>query len=519
MLFKEISTCFNNIENTSSRLEMSDFLAELLEKIHSDEIKKIVYLIQGKIAPTFEGKEIGFGEKLVAEAITKSTGYTREEVDKKFNELGDIGETVELLLEKKKQESLFREELTLEKVFSNLKKMSILEGTGSQSRKIKILAELFNSATSVDAKYIARIPLGSIRLGIGDPTIMDSLAIIFVEKELKKEFFRKKIEKKLKEKKEEKRVEELKQRAKIALREKIEKAYNLHSDLGEISEILKTFGIEGLKKVKIKPGVPIRQAAAERLKGAKEIIEKIGPCAVESKYDGFRLQISKDGDSIKIFSRQSEEVTTIFPEIIEGVKEQLDCKKCVVEGEALAFNENSQEYYSFQITIQRKRKYEIEKKAKEFPLKLFIFDVLCVDEENYMKKKFVDRRKKLESILKKGKTIQLSEMKLVNNEKELNDFFEEKVSQGLEGVMAKKLDAPYTAGARKYAWVKLKRSYKSHLQDSMDLTIIGYYSGKGKRTQFGLGALLVAAYNKKEDSFESIAKVGTGLTDEMLEQL
>ena len=205
--------------------------------------------------------------------------------------------------------------------------MSILEGTGSQEQKKKLLAELFNYATPIEAKYIARIPLGSIRLGVGDPTIMDAFAIILAKQENKNYL---------------EKSEEERRKIKIELREKIENAYNVDSDLGELCKILQEKGIKGLKEIKIKPGKPIRPTAAERLPNAKEIIEKLGKCAVEAKYDGFRLQLSNDGEKIKIFSRQSEDITQMFPEIIEAAQKEIKAKTCIIEGEALAFNESTQ---------------------------------------------------------------------------------------------------------------------------------------------------------------------------------
>ena len=505
MLFSEIATYFNKIEEIKSRLEITDVLVELFESISTSEIKRTIYLIQGQIAPTFKGQEIGFGEKMIAEGLAKATGYTRKEVDKLFTQIGDFGEVAEKLVKERKQGALFSNPLTIEKVFFNLERMSNEEGKGSQELKKKILAELFNSASPIEAKYIARIPLGNIRLGIGDPTIMDAFAIILA-KENNKNW--------------QELNDDEKRKIKVEFREKIEGAYNVFSDLGTICELIKENGAKGLEKIKLSPGTPIRPTAAERLPSSKEIIEKLGKCAVEAKYDGFRVQLSKNGDDIKIFSRQSEDITPMFPELIEAAKKQLP-KSCIVEGEALAVNQDSNEYYPFQITIQRKRKYDIEKKSKEYPLKLFLFDVVFVDGKNYMNQTYLERREKLESIIKKddNQIITLSEMKLIDNPKDLEDFFEEKIAQGLEGIIAKDLNAPYIAGARKYAWIKLKRSYKGSLEDTVDLTIIGYYDGKGKRTQFGIGAVLAATYNKENDTFESIAKIGTGMTEEVLKEL
>jgi DNA ligase 1 len=504
MEFKLIADYFDKIENVASRLEMTKFLSELIEQIPPEEIKQIIYLLQGQIAPNFKGREIGFGEKLIAEGIAKTTGFSKKEVNDRFSKVGDLGTVAEELIKTKKQGALFSTPLTLSKVFSNFEKISQKEGTGSVETKLKLIAELFNSASPAEGKYIARIPLGNIRLGIGDSTIMDAFALMFAKQEtldwdeLK---------------------EEAQRKIRIPMKNDIETAYNVYSDLGSIAYLLKTKGMSGLTEVSIQPGTPIRPAAAERLPNATEIIEKLGKCAVEAKYDGFRVMISKDGDNVKIFSRQSEDITDMFPEIILAVRENIKAKKCFIEGEALAFNNETNEFYPFQITIQRKRKYDIEKKAKEYPLKLFLFDVVLIEDKNLMNEPFHVRRKLLSELVAENDLINLSDMKIIDEPKELEKFFEEKIAQGLEGIIAKDLEAPYIAGTRKFAWIKLKRSYKGTLDDTLDLVIIGYFKGKGKRTKFGLGALLVAAYNKEDDTFESIAKIGTGMTEDVLTEL
>jgi DNA ligase-1 len=275
----------------------------------------------------------------------------------------------------------------------------------------------------------------------------------------------------------------------------------------------------GLKKIGIKPGIPIRPTLAERLPKADDIIKKIGKCAVEAKYDGFRFQIHKDREKVMLYSRQSENITEMFPEIVAGVKKQVKAEKAILEGEALAVNDETGDYYPFQVTITRKRKYGVKELSKELPLKLFLFDVMFLDGKNLMSHPFQERREKLEKLLKKGEVVKLTQTIVTENPEELEDFFEKSIEQGLEGIIAKDLKAKYIAGARKFAWIKLKRSYKGELQDTVDLTIIGYFKGKGKRTQFGLGALLTACYDQASDSFKSVAKIGTGITEKQLQEL
>tara|TARA_Y100000310_G_scaffold344081_1_gene455010 strand:- start:1230 stop:3071 length:1842 start_codon:yes stop_codon:yes gene_type:complete len=519
MDFSELVGYFDKIENVSSRLEMTIILAELFEKSKKDEIKKIVYLSQGILGPNHIALEAGLGEGLIEQGLAKANGYSKEEIKKSYKELGDLGLVAEKYSEKKKQQALFSEKLSIKKVFENFIKMSNLEGKGSQESKLKMFAELLNSASPKEARYIARIPLGNLRLGAGDPTLMDSLAANYLSEFTKNKKIVEEIESELKEKKEEKRKEEFERKAKARIRKIIETRYNIHSDLGAIAEKLKEKGLKGLDDLQIKPGTPIRPTLAERLPTAKEIVEKIGKCIVEAKYDGFRLQVHKKKNEVTIFSRQSENMTEMFPDIVEAVKKQIKSDEAIFEGEALAFNEETQEYFPFQITIQRRRKYDIEKKAVEFPLKLFVFDIMFFDGTNWMEKPFIERRKKLESMIGKGNLIEPTKSIFTDNPEKIEKFFLENVESGLEGIIAKDPNAEYIAGARKYAWIKLKRSYKGELNDSVDVTIIGYFEGRGKRTQFGIGGVLTAVYDSETDSFKSVAKIGTGMTEEILKEL
>ncbi len=519
MLFQRLAEYFEKIEKASSRLEMTELLAELFRKTNKENVRRVIYLAQGGLGAKHERKEIGLGEKLVMEAMAKSSGYRKEEIAAEYREKGDLGLVAEKLAEKRRQKSLFTEKLTIEGVFGKLKRVALSEGKGSKELKLKRMAELFNSASPVEAKYLARIPLENLRLGIGDPTIMDAFAIAFLKEGKKDKRLLREAEKVLEARGAKLEETEVERQLKFKVREKIEEKYNIHSDLGGIAELLKEKGLKGLEKVKISPGIPIRPTLAERLSSSEEIVKKIGKCAVEAKYDGFRLSVHKDGEKVVIFSRQSENVTEMFPEITEAVKEQVKAKEAIFEGEALAVNEETQEYRPFQVTMQRKRKYGVNETAKKFPLKLFVFDLMYADGKNLMNEAFKKRRPELEKILKKGGTIELTDAIVTDNPKKIDKFFQANVEKGLEGIIAKDLNARYVAGARKFAWIKLKRSYKGELSDSVDAVILGYFKGRGKRAQFGLGGLLTGVYSEKEDKFKSIAKIGTGMSEKMLQKL
>ncbi|MEM4598380.1 MAG: ATP-dependent DNA ligase [Candidatus Diapherotrites archaeon] len=510
MKFLQIAEVMEEIEGISSRIEMTGKLADLFRKAKADEIDKIIYLMQGRVAPAYKGLEVGIGENFVIDAISKTTGYSEVDVKRHYKESGDLGIVAQKLVKEKKQRSLFSEELTLEKVFLNFYKISSSSGPGSQELKIKLLSELINSAQPIEAKFIVRIPLNTLRLGIGDPTILDALAEINIDE------FTKKNPLLVKELSKDYSGAELHRQVRARLREKIEEKYNIHSDLGVIAKKLKEKGLKALDEISITLGIPIRPTLAERLSTAKEIIEKLGKCAVEGKLDGFRMQIHKNGEKITIFSRRQENMTFMFPEIVDGVAKQIREKKAIVEGEAIAYDENTGQFFPFQVTMQRKRKYDVHHFAEKYPLKLFLFDVMYVNGESTMDRPFIERRKILEGLVKEGNIVDLTELRVVSDAKELENYFTYCIERGLEGIIAKDLNEKYIAGARKFAWIKLKRSYKGELSDTLDLVIIGYYKGRGARAKFGIGALLCAVYNTKNSVFESIAKIGSGLTEEQL---
>ncbi len=488
MKFRYLAEKFRELEGTTKRLEMTDLLAEIFEKADAEEIDKIIYLIQGQVKPPFKGIDIGLGEKYIERAVAIATGYSQEEVSEKFSDTGDLGEAASDLKEKELQQSLGQRELTVKDVYEGFMKIAKASGEGSEDRKIKIMAELINNASPLEAKYITRIPLDKLRLGIGDPTIMDSLSVM--------------------------------KKGDKSLREDLQRGYNLCSDLGKVANTFMEKGIEEVKNIEVEVFNPIRPALAERLKSEEEIIEKHGKTAVEGKYDGFRLECHKKGDEVKLFSRRLDDMTHMFPELVQAIKE-LDQEELIFEGEAMSYNEEEERFRSFQKTMRRRRKYKVDEMAEKYPLKLFIFDLMYLEGEDYTKKKYLKRRKKLEEIFKtdEEKTLRISDMKLTDNPEELEKLFKEKVKQGLEGIIAKDPEASYKAGSREWKWIKLKKSYEGELTDTIDILIAGYYKGKGSRTQFGFGGLLGCVYNKEKDRFETITKVGTGFTEEQMKKL
>jgi len=480
MKFLRLVEYFEKLDATTKRLEMFDILSDLFKEARADDIDKIIYLSQGQLLPPFHGLEMGMSEKYLIRAISDATNTPTKKVEEAFKKTGDLGETAEELIKGKGQN------LTVKKVYEELTDAARTSGAGSVEKKVGFLSNLFKGVSSKEAKYIARFVIGRLRLGIGDPTVLEALALAHGDR---------------------------------ALRPELERAYNLCSDLGLVAKTLLEKGMEGVKKFHVRVGYPIRMALCERLPSAEDIIKKIGKAAVEAKYDGFRVQLHKDKDHIEMFSRNLERTTHMFPEIKEAVRKYINADTAIIEGEALAYNEATGELFPFQVTIQRKRKHGIEELAKTYPLRYFAFDLLYVDGEDYTPKPFEERREKLKKIIKKNPVISLSELLITDDHEEITKYFDDAVSRGLEGLVAKRLDASYAAGSRNFNWIKLKRSYRGELADTIDVCIVGYFRGKGTRASFGVGALLGAVYDPKTDTFETVSKVGSGFTEDEFTRL
>jgi len=487
MEYSILAESFEKMESTRKRLELTQFLVELFEKTPHEVISKIVYLIQGKIRPDFEGIELGVAEKLAIRAISKSSGITIKKIEEEYNKGGDLGHAAEIILEQKTQTTFLVENITVERVYETLFKIAKLGGSKSQDMKIKYISSLLNDANPLEASFILKILLGTLRLGIAENTVMDALAIAYSgDKENRK---------------------------------LLQHAYNVSSDLGKVAEIIAIEGIQGIEKFKINLFNPIRPMLADRVKSEKEVIEKIGnEFAIEYKLDGERVQIHVEGEKIELFSRSLEKISNYYPDIIEKIPKIIQAENAILEAEIVAINENTGDFLPFQELMHRRRKYKIEKAVTEYPITVNFFDILYCNGKNCTELNYSERRKKLENIVKENEFAKYIPMTIAKNENEIQEFFENSINAGSEGLMLKMLDKPYQAGSRGSHWLKLKREYRNELGDSLDLVVIGGFFGKGRRTG-SYGTLLLSTYDENTDTFPSICKVGTGFTDESLDQL
>lgn len=475
MKFAELVGYLAKLESTSKRLEMTRILGDLFRAAEPDDMAAIVYLTQERLGPAYEPVEFGMGEALIAQAIAQVTGAPVADVKKLYKEKGDYGDVAESLLKGKGKD------LEVETVFGRLRDIALTGGEGTVEKKVSLLASLLKDVSAHESRYLLRIPMGRLRLGVGDVTVLDGLS--------------------------------WSETGDKSLRPALERAYNIASDLGLVATTFREGGVKGLGKLKISVGRPIRMELAERAKSAQEIIDRLGPCALEPKVDGFRVQAHKNGDKVRLFSRNLEETTDMFPDVADAVRAQLKAKKAIVEGEAIAFDPDTGDLRPFQETMQRKRKYGIDEMRTSLPLKLLAFDVLYVDGKDVTGEPYSERHRRLGELIAPGPGIQLIEQQLVSEPHAVDEFFMTKIEAGLEGLMAKRLDSTYVAGARNFNWMKFKRAYQGHLRDTVDVVIVGYLRGRGQRARFGIGALLCAVYDKPNDRFRTVGKVGSGLSD------
>ncbi len=481
MTFSELSNYFDKLESTSSRLTLIDILSQLFKKTPPDSIDKVIYLLQGRVAPFFAPLEMGMADKMVEQSIALAFGIQKEVVIKENGLKGDLG-LVAKDLSQKYRHSNKKEDLTVVQVFDSLTQLTTISGVGSVDKKITLLKVLLEHMDPVSAKHLVRIPLGNMRLGIGDPTILDALASAkFGDK---------------------------------GHRKLLEGAYNRTSDLGLIGKILFEKGLDSVQKLNVTIGKPIRSELCERLPNAQKVIEKMIEVDAQFKYDGFRVQIHKNNDEITMFSRNLENMTHMFPELIEGARKQINAKTAILDTEALAFNPESEEFLPFQETTKRRRKYDIDEMAKRLPLKAFVFDILYKNSKSLIDEPLSKRIEILKETIRGDEILIVTKNQVLKDSKKLQLLLDDAITKGLEGLVVKKLESPYVAGGRNFNWVKLKRHSNGELKDTIDCVILGYIFGRGKRAEFGAGALLVGVYDNKKDEFVSVSKIGTGLTDE-----
>ncbi len=476
---------YEELQSTSKRLEKTAIIANLLQKTKEDNLEIITLLLRGKVFPAYDDRKIGIASKLVVKALSISTGMTADNITKEWKQLGGLGKVAEKISKTKVQATLFSSKLSVEKVFKSIQKLSTIEGKGSVDIKLKVISELFSSASPLEAKYLTRTLLEDLRIGVGDGALRDAIVWAYFPKEKAEQ-------------------EEDKDAYKEVL-ELVEHAYEVTNDFGKTAKAAAK-GRKALRQMTLTTGTPPKVMLFQKAKDFEDAFETVGtPCAIEYKYDGFRVQIHKQQQDIKLFTRRLEDVTKQFPEVVQWVQEDITAKSCILDGEIIGIDSKGH-YLPFQHISQRiKRKHNIDQLVKKIPVIVRLFDIMQVEENNLLKEPFQQRREHLKDIVKEEKNLHLAEQIITSSPKEAKDFYEKAIKKGNEGVMMKKLDAPYKPGSRVGYGVKIKS-----VMETLDLVIVAAEWGEGKRANW-LSSFTLAC--KDGDDFREIGKVGTGFKE------
>ena len=476
MLFSKFSQYLERLEKTASRLEITAILRELFKETSKSEIKEVVYLSLGILAPNYESILLNLAEKMIARSISIAYDKDLEKVTKLYKKVGDLGVVAEQLSQSTVHSNrpTSWSQFTVSEVFQKLLVIAKDGREGSQDRKVEKMAELLKSLNSLSVRYVARIPVGKLRLGFSEKTVLDALGVGDEE-------------------------------------------YNIHPDIGFIAELSKR---NELGNVMPKVGVPVVPMLAARLNSTTEMIKKMGEVSVEPKFDGLRIFIHyKRPNIIKIFTRNMNAIDiNTFPELL-GIGKFIKADEVILDTEAVGLDPKRQMFVDFQKTVSRRRKHEIEKNSAEIPLQFQVFDILLIDGKSLIKEEYVKRREELVRIIKNGKLLKVDENTITTDPEVIKNLHLKYLKMGLEGVVVKKANGKYVSGRTGWNWVKMKEEegQDGRLSDTLDCIVMGYFVGKGKRAQFGLGKILVGI--KDSDVIRTLTKVGTGLTEDMLVQI
>ncbi len=484
MEYLQLCDVYEDLEKNNSRLKKIEILSKFLKKIKNYKNKEIVYLLQGKVFPDYSEKEFGISEKLCIKALIKASGVSGGEIVKKWKKIGDLGKVAEEVMNKKKQDTLFTNKLTTEKVIDNLKRLPELIGKGTVDKKLSLISELLTSASGIEAKYIIRTLLSDLRIGVGSGTLRDSIVeACFDEKDKENT-------------------------------EAVQDAYDKITDFALVFEKA-CEGLKSLLLTELMPGKAVKVMLFPKEKNFEDGFERVGkPCLIDYKYDGFRMMVNKDSNGeIKIFTRRLDEVSKQFPEVVDYVKKYIKGDSFILDSEAVGYDSKTKAYQPFQNISQRiKRKYDIEVLAKKLPIELNVFDILYYNGKSLIKTKFKERREIIEKIVKKQEfKIRPSEAIITDSVEEAQKFYEKALELGEEGVMMKNLESPYKPGSRVGYAVKIKPG-----DDDFDLVITGAEYGTGKRAGW-LTSFSVAC--REDDKLLEIGKVSTGLKEKESEGL
>ena len=322
MEFKKLVKCYESLEATTKKLEKRDIVAKFIKECPTELLSTVVTLLEGRIFPAWMETELGVAENIMFKALARVTGLNEHAIKNETKKAGDIGTAAESILKKKKQRTLTAKVLTVENVYKNLEKIPTLTGTGSTGQKISLIAELVSNATPEEGRYLVRLILEVMRIGVGEGIIRNALAVAYeIEPDL------------------------------------IDQAYSIRNDYGEVAQLIRSGGKRALEKVELEVGRPLKPMLAQKVETAQEGLDEMkGKAAFQYKYDGMRVQIHKSGNKILVFTRRLDNITKQFPELVESAKKFIKADKTIVEGEAVGISPHTRKPQPFQKLSHRIKK-------------------------------------------------------------------------------------------------------------------------------------------------------------------
>jgi DNA ligase-1 len=474
--FSKFADLCQKLEGLSSSNAMKNELAKFFKEIPPPAVKYSSYFLLGMIGPKYADIDLGLGDRTALRIVSRAFDVGEDEVKSRFARLGDMGDVVQVLSKSG------RSSLRIDEVYDVFHEFKSISGAGSQEKRAELLARLLQEASSLEAKYIMRIALGFVRLGVGEMTVIDAFALAFA--------------------------------GGMESKSTVEDGYNVNTDIGALGESMAEHGLNGVRRTGVVVGRPVELMLAQRVKTVSEILQRFrgDQYAAEEKYDGERVQVHKDGNDVQLFSRRLENITLQYPDIAEDARDLTKAKKAVLDGEIIAYKDGRM--LPFQELMQRRRKYKIKEYRENIPVGLVLFDIISLEGRSLLKRSYPERRKLLERTFKESDNAFLARRAVSSDFEDIKAFFKQSLDRGFEGIIVKATadDSVYQPGKRGWMWVKWKKEYAEGMEDTFDVVIVGSYYGRGRRSGF-FGSLLCAVYNKENDAFETFTKVGTGFTD------
>jgi len=501
-----LSDTFEKIEQTTKRLEIVRLLVECFRTILDttpDDLLPAVYLCVNQVGPAHEGMELGIGDAILVKALANVSGSDVSKIKKQYDEDGDLGSVA---VSRKGGQHLLMAfaSLSIHGVFKDFLRIAKDSGEKSQERKRMAIEKLLNASKGSEAKFITRSLQGKLRIGLAEMTVLQAIAQAFFMA-----------------------LDDLSDQSTLTKRmegrvELVKQVYSTCPSYQKLIECLMIHGLEGLDKhVGFTPGIPIQPMLAKPTTGISEILQKFDgiPFTCEFKYDGERSQIHvMDRNSVAVYTRNAENVTGKYPDIVKRVPKYLkpEVESIVLDCESVAFDVETNKILPFQRLSTRARK-DVTLSNIKVQVCIFCFDCLYLNGVSLLSKPLTERREALySSIETEPGIIQFAEHQTSNNVEQLQEFLDLAVQSNTEGLIVKTLDCTYEPSKRSVNWLKLKKDYLEGVGDSFDLVVIGAWHGKGKRTGV-FGSYLLAVYDPEPDEYQSICKIGTGFSEEDLE--